>query len=162
MGAVEAPRRSAPTTAARHRDGHQSWPRCVLGDHHLVATQNHVDVPQVRTVTQEAAQQLLWVALDPDPMVDPSAILADAHALREAIAAAELAGRLSDNAAFGGQVRPTPGARPSVLSRTQIAQNALDALGGLIQARLETAMLTRRFTSGLTSSPPSQKGIPSA
>ncbi len=113
------------------------------------AAQNHIDVLQVRAVTQEAAQQLLWVALDPDPMVDPSAILSDAHALREAIAAAELAGRLSDNAAFGGQVRPTPAPRPSVLSRTQIAQDALDALGGLTQARLETAMLTRRFTSGV-------------
>ncbi len=110
------------------------------------AAQNHVDVPQVRAVTQEAAQQLLWVALDPDPMVDPHAILSDAHALREAIAAAELAGRLSDNASFGGQAPSTPTPWPSVLSRTQIAQ---DALGGLTQARLETAMLTRRFTSGV-------------
>ena len=113
------------------------------------AAQNHVDVPQVRAVTQEAAQQLLWVALDPDPMVDPSAILSDAHALREAIAAAELAGRLSDNAAFGGQALPAPTPRLSALSRTQIAQDALDALGGLAQARLETAILTRRFTSGV-------------
>ena len=99
------------------------------------AAQNHVDVPQVRAVTQEAAQQLLWMALDPDPMVDPSAILSDAHVLREAIAAAELAGRLSDSAAFGGQARPVPTRRPSALTRTQIAQDALDALGGLTQAR---------------------------
>lgn len=113
------------------------------------AAQNHVDLPQVRAITQEAAQQLLWVALDPDSMVDPSAILSDAHSMREAIAAAELAGRLSDNAAFGDQARPTPTPRPSALSRTPLAQDALDALGGLAQARLETAMLTRRFTSGV-------------
>ena len=112
------------------------------------AAQSYVDVPQVRAVTQEAAQQLLWAALDPDPMIDPREILFDAHALREAIAAAELAGRFSDSAAFGGQLRPTSIPRPAPLSRTRVAQDALDALGGLTQAHLDTAMLTRRFTSG--------------